>query len=115
MESLALICGHLVGDYVLQNDWMAANKTSRSWPCAVHCAMYSLAVFLCAGFLVSWHVPILAGVIHFPVDRWRLARKFMTFNGQEAFATGLLAPWSVVVVDNTIHLVTLLVLAVLFS
>lgn len=26
MESLGLICGHLVGDFLLQNDWQACNK-----------------------------------------------------------------------------------------
>jgi hypothetical protein len=28
MESLGLLVGHLIGDYVFQNDWMAANKVN---------------------------------------------------------------------------------------
>jgi len=31
--TLAII-GHLVGDYLLQNDWMALNKKKRSLNCA---------------------------------------------------------------------------------
>jgi hypothetical protein len=31
----------------------------------------------------------------------------MTLNGQESFATGVFAPWSIIVVDNIIHLVIL--------
>jgi hypothetical protein len=108
MESLALLVGHLVGDYVFQNDWMASKKTTNSLACASHCAAYTLAVLFCGFWFLSPLAIVAVGVLHFPVDRWRLARRFMTLNGQEAFATGPLSPWSVVVVDNTIHLVVLL-------
>lgn len=110
MESLALLSGHLIGDYVLQNDWMAANKTSKTWPCLVHCVAYAVAIWFCTILYFPWWVAVVAGVIHFPIDRWRLARKWMTLNGQESFATGPLSPWSIIVVDNTIHIVTLFAL-----
>lgn len=44
---LALL-GHLVGDYLLQSQWMAVNKSSRGWfgtlTCTVHVAVYTLAI-----------------------------------------------------------------------
>jgi hypothetical protein len=36
------LLAHLVGDYLLQSDWMANNKTKRSWPALVHALLYSL-------------------------------------------------------------------------
>ena len=110
MEGFALLCGHLVGDYIFQNDWMASRKTSESYACLVHCIVYTVSLLVFAGDFVGIWIPMVAGVIHFPIDRWRLARRFMGWNGQEAFASGSFAPWSIIVVDNTIHLVTLFVL-----
>ena len=110
MFESALI-GHLVGDYILQNDRQAANKFKNSWWCLLHVSLYTLAVI----GLLSLHDwrwlnpawPALVAVPHFLMDRFRLARHWMTFNGQEAFATNAMAPWSIVVVDNVIHLVCL--------
>jgi hypothetical protein len=36
------LLAHLFGDYILQSDWMAQNKTKRSWPAFVHALIYSL-------------------------------------------------------------------------
>ncbi len=30
------IYAHLIGDYLLQNDWMAKGKKQKSWICAIH-------------------------------------------------------------------------------
>lgn len=111
MESFGLILGHLVGDYIVQNDWMAANKTSRTWPCLVHCACYTAAVAACSFWWFPLWAILLTGLIHFPIDRWRLARLWMVHvAGQRSFATGPLSPWSIIVVDNTLHLATLFIL-----
>lgn len=110
MEGLGLLIGHLLGDYVFQNDWQAQNKTTKTWPCVVHCLLYTLAVLLCSFWWFPLWAVLLTGLIHFPIDRWRLARKWMTLNGQEGFASGPLSPWSIIVVDNTIHLLTLYLL-----
>lgn len=47
---------HLFGDYILQSDWMAQNKTKRSWPALVHAFIYSLCfVPLC--WQAVQHIP----------------------------------------------------------
>lgn len=181
MIGLALLCGHLAGDYLFQNDWMAANKTnphpgihpadkhtilraggaelvaklgeimtkhvpeistdelknnaaivaeweakSRAWwignlACTVHCVLYALAVYLCllpltlAGLAPQfpWWFFAAVAAVHWPIDRFRLAGWWMRqVSGQKAFADGPLAPWSVIVVDNVIHVLTLYLLAV---
>ncbi|HEV7522973.1 MAG TPA: DUF3307 domain-containing protein [Candidatus Angelobacter sp.] len=83
------LLAHLFGDYILQSDWMAQNKTKRSWPALVHALTYSLCfVPLCFGEAPNHshmhHVVRLWGVrtvpllfivwTHFLIDRFRLAR-----------------------------------------
>jgi len=65
-----LLC-HLVGDYVLQSDWMATEKTKRSLPALVHALMYTLPFLLLTQ--VWWQLALIAST-HFVIDRWRLAR-----------------------------------------
>lgn len=58
---------HVAGDYILQSDWMAMNKSKRSWPCFVHVVIYT-SVFL---FLTtSWKALLVIGAVHFVLDRW---------------------------------------------
>lgn len=65
------LIAHAFGDYVLQSDWMAGEKTHRSMACAAHVACYVLP------FLFLTRDPralvFIAGT-HFVIDRWRLAR-----------------------------------------
>ena len=41
-----LLFGHLFGDYLFQNDWMALNKKDEWWPCIIHCCMYTLWILI---------------------------------------------------------------------
>lgn len=93
-----ILLAHLVGDYLLQNDWMAANKTRRWIPAVVHGATYTLP-FL---FVTQSLLALLAiGGTHVLIDHYRLARFWPT----------LLPPtprhdkpgWLLIVVDNAIH------------
>jgi hypothetical protein len=172
MDGFGLLIGHLLGDYIFQNDWMAANKTNlhpgpcpaspfsipgilgarvvqqiirdmgasvgllpddvgeaglrrlavwedarqRWWlghlACTIHCLIYAISVWLCSWWWMPWWGVLACFVVHWPIDRWRLARVWMMHvSGQKAFASGALAPWSVIVVDNTFHLLTLFVIA----
>lgn len=65
------LVAHAVGDYILQSDWMADNKTKSHVAAAVHAVTYTLPFLL-----ITQSLPAL-GVIcgtHFVIDRWRLAR-----------------------------------------
>jgi len=72
---VGVLLGHLVGDYVFQNNWMALAKNRNTFRCVVHCLIYTLAVCV----LTSWHPAWVAVVFlsHFPVDRWTLADKWL--------------------------------------
>ncbi len=41
---IRFVLGHLVGDFVLQNLWMALNKKEQLFPCIVHCLVYTVSV-----------------------------------------------------------------------
>jgi hypothetical protein len=61
------IFAHLIGDYILQSDWMAMNKSKRTWPCLVHVLIYTS----CFLFLTtSWKALLVIGGVHFILDRW---------------------------------------------
>lgn len=62
---------HLVGDYVIQSDWMATEKTKRSWPAFLHALTYTLPFLLLTRS--PWALALILGT-HFVIDRWRLAR-----------------------------------------
>lgn len=97
------LVGHLVGDYLAQNDWMAANKKKASFPCLVHCILWAASVCAFAGW--GWPSFIVLFVFHFIQDRTNIVAWWMNFIGQGGFATGICSPWSVIVVDNVWHVV----------
>ena len=99
------IVGHLVGDYLLQNDWMALNKKKRTLPCAVHCTLWTLSVCVFAGWTLPAAIVVLWGT-HFIQDRTNIIHFWMTkINRQAEFVKPPLAPWSLIVVDNIWHIV----------
>lgn len=100
---------HFVGDYLLQNDWMAQEKTKNWFPCFVHCLLYSLPFSF-----VLWQSPLLWVVFgtHFLIDRYRLAVywiKLVNWNwDSKNFGYGEEKPmwmsvWLMIIVDNVFH------------
>ena len=63
---------HLLGDFVLQSDWMAMNKSKRSLPCLVHVLIYTSCFLL---LTTSWKVLLVIGATHFILDRWHTPLK----------------------------------------
>lgn len=99
------LIGHLVGDYLVQNDWMAKRKKTETWPCLVHCTIYAAMIASFTGWPI-WAV-LLTFVLHFIQDRTRIINLFMELNGQSEFLKPPLGPWSIIVVDNCFHLLFL--------
>ena len=111
------IMAHLVGDYILQTEWMVSKKGSSSLACLIHVFFYTLPFLLITKEPVA--LAIIAGT-HFLIDRWRLARVVVwaknrpwpgSKSWQECKATGYppelpiwLSTWLVIIVDNIIHL-----------
>jgi formate/nitrite transporter FocA (FNT family) len=96
-----LIC-HLVGDYLLQNDWMVFGKKKSNLICGIHVFLYMLPFLFLQ--LPHWAFALI-GFQHYIQDRTNFVVWFMKKKGQEEFATGVCSPWSIIVVDNVLHLV----------
>lgn len=65
-----ILC-HLFGDYLLQSDWMANEKTKKSFAAACHALSYSLPFLYLRPSLRAW---AFITATHFVIDRWRVAR-----------------------------------------
>ena len=111
---------HLIGDYLLQSDWMALNKTKCSKAAAAHAITYSLPFLILCPSVEAFSVIC---ITHFLIDRFRLARyvvyarniilqpKKYRNSWDDCRETGYhkdvpqwLSIWLLVACDNTIHL-----------
>ncbi len=117
MFTVDQLIAHGVGDYLLQSEWMAREKTKRSLAALLHSLFYVLP------FLFITQNPVTLGVIagsHFVIDRWYLARHVAWLKNRpwpgsrpwsECKATGFgpdtppwVAGWLVVIIDNLVHI-----------
>lgn len=134
------LIAHLVGDYVLQNHFMATKKTSSWFWAALHALAYGLPFLLLVDHAWQWGAIVATHVL---IDRYRLARYWVEFWGigcagwlpnywhrqnqrnavmwmpesevedlRVEAAPPFLAVWLLIIVDNTMHLaINALVLA----
>lgn len=120
------LAAHMVGDYIFQSDWMAAEKTKRWWPAVAHGVTYTLP------FLLVTRSPLALLFIcgtHIVIDHWRLARYVvwaknqlvpypyrhqLTDTGYGPDKPAWMAVWLLIAADNVIHM-ALNVLAVLYA
>jgi hypothetical protein len=79
----ALLLGHLAGDYLFQNDWMALNKSKRDWSgwlaCTTHCVIYSLVVCLFTEMNIEWFC--LVFLSHYFIDHYSLGNLVSKLKG----------------------------------
>jgi len=112
------LVAHALGDYVIQSDWMAQEKTARSLAALAHALSYTLPfIFLTR----SWLALLVIAATHFVIDRFRLARYLVWAKNLAAprryrhtwadcVATGYhkdrppwLAVWLLIAADNVLH------------
>ncbi len=123
------IIGHFIGDFLFQNDFLAKGKKKKSWICALHCLIWTLCVV--AGMYVEYvsqepHVRAVYSFdwlmfayvwlfgTHFLIDRTAFVPWWMdNISGQSGFKKNL-GPWSVIIVDQVFHLLTILLIFTVF-
>lgn len=108
----AVLVGHLLGDWVVQTDWQAANKT-KSWKAnQQHMLGYHITLFL----FVVWSMPFLlvctllsvSWVTHSLIDRRWPVKRILEATQSKPFAQ---TTWGVLVVDQVLHISILLTIA----
>ena len=104
------LIGHLVGDYLVQNDWMANNKKARWWPAIVHCAVYAAVMELFTWWPL-WTVPAVF-LSHLALDKTMFVKHYCKWTRRDNFIDpkGIMFPWSWVSIDNTFHLLSLFII-----
>ena len=106
-----LIIGHLVGDWMLQNDWMARGKAQRFFTQAilVHCTVYTLAILITLWFATTsskLNPPYLTFILvifisHWLIDAGNLAARWVRWLRQSRLL------FVRIMVDQTMHVLIL--------
>jgi hypothetical protein len=106
------IAAHLVGDYILQSNWMATEKTKNSTAAAVHAVSYTIPFSLITSNIYAL---MIISITHFMIDRFRLARYVvwikngpwhpLTVTGYPDEVPAWLSVWLLIIADNTIHII----------
>ena len=108
--NLHWIYAHLIGDYLLQNDWMATNKKKNSLICLVHIITYMIPFMFTQ---LNWIQLLLIESEHYIQDRTNLIAWFckMTnkFQGDSNDSFGF------VIVDNVFHILWMAMVAHYFT
>lgn len=107
---------HLIGDYLLQSDWMAIEKTKQHFAAGVHALVYSLSFLF---LQPSWLAIVIIITTHFLIDRYRLARyivwaknwlgpnkpwKDCNVTGYPSDRPAWLTVWLLIIADNVLHI-----------
>lgn len=102
---MGIILGHMIGDYLLQSDWMAINKKNKGFKgliaCIIHCIIWTISVYT-LGFLNTHSLIIflMLFVSHFILDR----TSFVKWYCNKTRIMPNPAFWKIILVDNTLHL-----------
>ncbi|OGL54082.1 hypothetical protein A3K55_02520 [Candidatus Shapirobacteria bacterium RBG_13_44_7] len=102
------IYAHFIGDYIIQNDWMANNKKSSPWPAMVHALVYLIPFLFCP---LTWWQILFIGLQHYIQDRSSFVHQFLLLKGSAKFASAPYAPWSLILTDNIFHILWIALVA----
>ena len=95
------VLAHLLGDFIFQTHEMAVKKKTSSIFCSIHVVSYMIPFLLCG--MASWQLLLIAAQ-HFLQDRTNFVVWFMKAKGSAGFTESPMAPWSIIVTDNILHI-----------
>ncbi|QRG66777.1 DUF3307 domain-containing protein [Brevibacillus choshinensis] len=103
-----LFIAHLIGDFLLQTEWMAKYKAQRWLPLLTHCLVYTLSVTLLAFLFVPGGLSVWASLLiflsHVILDR----RTFVYFWYRKVMqVTDDRSKWLMIITDQVFHLIIL--------
>jgi hypothetical protein len=112
-----LVIGHLVGDWLLQNEWMARGKKRGvfTWAGLTHCTVYTIVIMGALALsgareklTISMTICALTFVSHWAIDALDAARQWLRLVLQSDLEVVRL------VVDQLLHVLVLALLIVFF-
>jgi len=114
------LLAHLVGDYILQNNWEAQNKTKKWLPALSHVVKYTAAF---VPVTRNWKALAIIGGTHLVLDHYRVAiplswaknnilvpseEKYDYTRDNAGYAPETppwLSTWLMIITDNTLHMI----------
>jgi len=102
------IFAHLIGDFLLQTDFMAKEKKNSLGMAMIHGLFYMIP------FLFVGIHPVGLGLIflqHVVQDHSNFVIWFMQIKGSKQFTLPPMSPWSIIVTDNILHILWIAMLA----
>lgn len=108
--NLHWIYAHLIGDYLIQNDWMSKHKKHNSLICLIHVITY-MTPFLLTD--LNFIQLILIAGQHYLQDRTKFIAWFCKVTGK--FQMDFNKFWGHVIVDNIIHILWMALVANYFA
>jgi len=134
MMFIYLLFGHVIGDYFLQNSWMAFFKKKAFLPCFVHCSIYTTVVCTALaiyGLKVSLIFFVCIFYSHWILDRYEVIswwaekmgiRSWNSFQGELSDSAQIHQVITIafgaivyVVMDNSLHLLLMLLIIKYFT
>jgi hypothetical protein len=107
--ALGIVC-HFIGDYLLQNDYIAKQKTESNIYALIHVILYGIPFYFLVGF--SYYLLFIV-LTHFFIDRFRLVIywiKLINWNwksknfGFSEDKPKWMSVWLMIIYDNTLHI-----------
>lgn len=135
MLTLGILVAHLVGDYILQNGWMARRKLDSLLIALFHGFIQGVLLELVVvilrpetTFRVAITIFLVTAVTHGIIDRYRLIKPIIWAmnqigdsyswregkrnNGHPMNTPAWMSTWLMIIADNTLHLVITFVLLI---
>lgn len=106
------LIAHFIGDWFLQNDWIALYKKGSTLRCLLHTLIY-LIPFLFTGIPLIL-LPII-GLQHFVIDRSYYVEWYVKKINAHRFDNTPLWPWAAIVIDNLMHIIFIHVLLIAYT
>ena len=111
MEALIiLLLAHFIGDYALQNDYIALNKGKDNYILFAHIAIWTFVMTITTifiGYNIEWHIIILVLLIpHFVADY---------IKAKNLLWCKKLSPKTSLYIDQSIHFIQIIVLFLILN
>ena len=106
----ALFVSHLVGDWILQNDWQAKNKSKSWWALITHVVVYHILILIVLLYYVGSQPSVYIAVALLALSHLILDRQTTIIWLMQHFhnsGNGTPERWLMVAFDQALHIVLL--------
>lgn len=106
---------HGIGDYLIQNDWMATNKKKTTLEgelaCQIHCITYTIPFYMWYGDLT---LALYIYILHYAIDGFKIVDWFLAVRngvlditnfGFSQDRPALITVWLYIITDNIFHII----------